>query len=627
MCAVKGKPGVMISSMEDTVMPDILRVQMLMDQVQVFFAKWLQNHLSKIYPNGLWETGVLGALSPEQRDNALEDGAKEIEDLDFASLVAVFLGNFRLLRREAHIDAELSDLAKHVKKIRNLCAHKNARMIANGDKRKMQYHVDTLHQFLLGLGADGSLLSDVESLSQPELKTLQTKPGGLSTAQKGIVMKVSPLDIGKKNVSVRIEEAMPIQVARPVTLDERSESDSSMHQASSSCSQAAVSYCKDNVNLARTAREDVFSSDAIILDGAKRALSPVKGKGLWDYLVVLPFIGSPDRALEAMSGMWNCPDTDPYVEGSHIVWEFPQYRESCAAEEESVANIYPAGYFPLKFDSYILAQSGTDYKPDLGRVSNNLNSRTPDAFWYLGNYFPRSFVESFCIYDYIFSFYKIGSGGATYGLIWALRKRLLGDGTFKKIRVIGFDGNQNALTLFTDLKKVIEYEWPIDFEYVAEQVRFSSASIIPMDKVAFKADFVITSKCLQELGHTRQDIQALYERYFSEAQAIVSDDGLISVLEIDNLNRSTALENALRTLSGGRVVVAPRCDECGCVGFERIDLYSTRIKSVVGENVLFTVVGPSSFAERFPRWVPAARPALNTQDIDSESEESSRERE
>lgn len=36
MCAVKGKPGVKISSMEDTVMPDILRVQMLMDQVQVF---------------------------------------------------------------------------------------------------------------------------------------------------------------------------------------------------------------------------------------------------------------------------------------------------------------------------------------------------------------------------------------------------------------------------------------------------------------------------------------------------------------------------------------------------------------------------------------------------------------
>lgn len=643
MCAVKGKPGVMISSMEDTVMPDILKVQMLMDQVQVFFAKWLQNHLSKVYPNGLWEAGVLGALSPEQRDNALEDGAKEIEDLDFASLVAVFLGNFRLLRREAHIDAELSDLAKHVKKIRNLCAHKNARMIANGDKRKMQYHVDTLHQFLLGLGADGSLLSDVESLSQPELKTLQTKPGGLSTAQKGIVMKVSPLDIGKKNVSVRIEEAMPIQVARPVTLDERSESDSSMHQASSSCSQAAVSHCKDNVNFARTMWEDVFSSDAIILDGAKRALSPVRGKGLWDYLVVLPFIGSPDKALKAASDMWHCPDTDPYVQGSHIVWEFPQFRESCAAEEESVANIYPAGYFPLRFDSYILAQPGTDYKPDLGRVSNNLNSKTPDAFWYLGNYFPRSFVESFCIYDYIFSFgfdavrgkkselticdVGIGSGGATYGLIWALRKRLFGDGTFKKIRVIGFDGNQNALNIFTDLKNVIECEWPIDFEYVTEQVRFSSASIIPMDKVASKADFVITSKCLQELGHTRQDIQALYERYFSEAQAIVSDDGLISVLEIDNLNRSTALEKALRTLSGGRVVVAPRCDECGCVGFERIDLYSTRIKSVVGENVLFTVVGPSSFAERFPRWVPAARPALNTQDIDSESEESSRERE
>lgn len=643
MCAVKGKPGVMTSSMEDMVMPDILKVQMLMDQVQVFFAKWLQNHLSKVYPNGLWETGVLGALSPEQRDNALEDGASGIEDLDFASLVAVFLGNFRLLRREAHIDAELSDLAKHVKKIRNLCAHKNARMIANGDKRKMQYHVDTLHQFLLGLGADDSLLNGVESLSLTELNTPQTKPNVLSTVQKRIVMKVSPLDIGKKNVTVRVEEAKPIQAARPAALDEGSKPESPLLQASSTCYQAAVFHCKDNVNFARTMWEDVFSSDAVVLDGARRASSPVKGKGLWDYLVVLPFVGSPDKALKAASDMWHCPDTEPYVQGSHIVWEFPQFRESCVAEKESAANIYPAGYFPLRFDSYILAQPGTDYKPDLGRVSNNLNSKTPDAFWYLGNYFPRSFVESFCIYDYIFSFgfdavrgnkselticdVGIGSGGATYGLIWALRKRLFGDSTFKKIRVIGFDGNQHALDIFKDLKAVIECEWPIGFEYVTEQVRFSSASIIPMDKVTCKADFVITSKCLQELGHARQDIQALYERYFSEAQSIVSDDGLISVLEIDNLNRSTALENALRSLNDGRVVIAPRCDEGGLVGFERIDLYSTRIKSVVGENVLFTVVGPSSFAERIPRWIPAARPALNVQDVDSEPEESSRERE
>lgn len=456
-------------------------------------------------------------------------------------------------------------------------------------------------------------------------------------------MRISPLDIGKKDVAMHVEKTKPLQFARLASSVDKSESKLTLPHPSLSISRAAVIHCKDNVNFARTMWEEVFSSDAVILDGAKRESSPVKGKGLWNFLVVLPFVGSSDKALKAASDMWHCPDTEPYVQGSHIVWEFPQFKQSCVVEKESVANVYPAGYFPLRFDSYILDQPGTDYEPDFSRVSNNLNSKTPDVFWYLGNYFPRSFVESFCIYDYIFSFgfdavrgnkselticdVGIGSGGATYGLIWALRKRLFGDSTFKKIRVIGFDGNQHALDIFKELKAVIESEWPIGFEYVTELVRFSSALIIPMDKVTCKADFVITSKCLQELGHTCKDIQVLYERYFSEAQTIVSDDGLISVLEIDNKNRSTALEDALRLLNSGRVVVAPRCDEDGHVGHERIDLYSMRIKSVVSENVIFTVVGSSSLAERFPKWIPAARPALNVQDVDSETEESLRERE
>lgn len=195
----------------------------------------------------------------------------------------------------------------------------------------------------------------------------------------------------------------------------------------------------------------------------------------------------------------------------------------------------------------------------------------------------------------------VGSGGAAYGLIWALRKHLFGDNTFKRIRVIGFDGNKNAIDIFKDLKSVIEDAWPIEFEYVTDRVQFSSASIIPIDKVSCKADFVITSKCLQELGRTPQDIQALYKRYFDDARSIVSNDGLISVIEIDSSNRRTALENALKSLDSRHIVVTPCRDEGECVGSERMALYSTRIENVVDEDVLFTVVGPRSFADRFPK--------------------------
>jgi hypothetical protein len=63
------------------------------------------------------------------------------------------------------------------------------------------------------------------------------------------------------------------------------------------------------------------------------------------------------------------------------------------------------------------------------------------------------------------------------------------------------------------------------------------------------------------------------------------------------------------------------------VGEERFELNSSRIGRIVGENLLFSVIGDKAFKEEFPEWVPAPKPILNEQDVDSEREESEIQRE
>ena len=123
------------------------------DEVQVILAIWLKNALKGIWKEKLWEKGVLDKLSEEQRRNAADDGAKGLDQIDFASLISVFIGNFSLLRQNVHVRYQMFDMAKHIKTIRNDDAHKGAREIMKPNQKELQYDLDTLDRFVEGLNA------------------------------------------------------------------------------------------------------------------------------------------------------------------------------------------------------------------------------------------------------------------------------------------------------------------------------------------------------------------------------------------------------------------------------------------------------------------------------------------
>ena len=150
----KGNNERRTESASDSPTVDITRINKVLDGLQVHLVNWMQPILSKVYPTDFWQKAVMNVLQPDQRDEVMDTGAQSLAELDMAALIAVFLGNFRAIRRETHIAPDVADLAKFVKKIRNIYSHKNAHKIAVPNVEDFTFHMSVVRRFLVALGTD-----------------------------------------------------------------------------------------------------------------------------------------------------------------------------------------------------------------------------------------------------------------------------------------------------------------------------------------------------------------------------------------------------------------------------------------------------------------------------------------
>lgn len=158
---------------EMSVIPTLADVQSLLDKLQARLALWLQAWLAVLQPTNFWQNAVVPNLSPLQLQNAKDDGAKRIVDLDLTALLSVFIGNFRALRSKAHIKQEMQTMAFHIKDVRHDYAHKKTTVILNVEPKTLKYHVDTMSQFLAGL-------SEMPPVSTPQKPSTVIKRGGIT---------------------------------------------------------------------------------------------------------------------------------------------------------------------------------------------------------------------------------------------------------------------------------------------------------------------------------------------------------------------------------------------------------------------------------------------------------------
>ena len=120
---------------------------------------------------------------------------------------------------------------------------------------------------------------------------------------------------------------------------------------------------------------------------------------------------------------------------------------------------------PKWLHEYIFDSLGAEEKPNPKEFCKNLHSDDEKNRIYLGTYFPRSFAESFCIHDNLFSYRPYqqsiegkqkltilsvgcGTGGDVLGALCAIAKDLP---NITDVEIVAYDGNNIAIDYLVDL--------------------------------------------------------------------------------------------------------------------------------------------------------------------------------
>lgn len=149
------------------------------------------------------------------------------------------------------------------------------------------------------------------------------------------------------------------------------------------------------------------------------------------------------------------------------------------------------------------------YAPDHKKYETNLNLSDDELRVYLGTYFPRSYGESFSIWDSLFSrcdynrlFAKdsisilglgVGTGGDIIGLLDVIHKY----GLCSNVQVYAIDGNKSALTIFKHLVAALAARYNMSIKVECYESAVDGGFSLPNIDITF--DVITTSKFVNEI--------------------------------------------------------------------------------------------------------------------------------
>lgn len=204
---------------------------------------------------------------------------------------------------------------------------------------------------------------------------------------------------------------------------------------------------------------------------------------------------------------------------------------------------------PSWLDEYIFKTLHAQYAPNHERFDFNLDLTETDVLKYLGTYFPRSYAESFCIFDNLFrnkaysSIFHIdapiniaaigcGTGGDLMGLLTIIGKY---SNLNRPINIVAVDGNSEALSI---LSQIIEkYKQYFRKELSLKIITHTFVDINSFDSSAIgnfrTLDFILCSKMICELiasGRGRND-DAYYD-YVMKFLPLLNERGIFYLLDV-----------------------------------------------------------------------------------------------
>lgn len=243
---------------------------------------------------------------------------------------------------------------------------------------------------------------------------------------------------------------------------------------------------------------------------------------------------------------------------------------------------------PSWLDDFIFNQLNAEYAPDFERFGCNLDLTEEENKKYLGTYFPRSYAESFCIFDNIFQninfqrtvFQKeslnvlsvgCGTGGDLIGLLAVIEKYCNANTT---LNIWAIDGNKYALDILTRIVEAFKVTTNkkikvnvLNYVFCTETGEYTVKDEIR----AREYDFILSFKMITEIISAGKGVaDNSYFHFLKTFLPLLSNSGLCALLDVTTKQNhcntynpillNSQSNNALRDLENYKTILPLSCN-------------------------------------------------------------------
>lgn len=257
-------------------------------------------------------------------------------------------------------------------------------------------------------------------------------------------------------------------------------------------------------------------------------------------------------------------------------------------EKEKIEYLKTDTCLPAFIDDFIFNQLNALYAPDFQRFEYNLDLTEEEIRKYLGTYFPRSYAESFCIFDNIFQNKKYqeiiankkslnilsvgsGTGGDIIGLITAIKKHFY---AVSEINIWAIDGNKEALSILEQIydKVKAQSSKKINLELM-ESVINSISDFDFQNPNNLKFDFILSFKFVCEMiSIGKGNLDNSYYYFVKKFLPLLSENGICVLLDVTTKPKHTTffpilmnkqVNQAIKELRKYTTLIPTPCSEFG----------------------------------------------------------------
>lgn len=223
--------------------------------------------------------------------------------------------------------------------------------------------------------------------------------------------------------------------------------------------------------------------------------------------------------------------------------------------------MYTKCKIPSWLDDYIFKGIGAKNTPNFHKAQYNMEANEAESIQYLGTYFPRSFIESYSIFENLFSIVRYrniitqmtdisilsfgsGSGGDIIGLLQALSPFK----NVKNIHIVALDGNLYHLNLLRQTLGLSNISSRFDIKY--EDIPFAILSLKDLEafcnEIPTGFDFITSFKFVNELFNRSILGNDCFEKLASNLMPKLTDIGLFLLLDVNIPIKGIFMSNLMR---------------------------------------------------------------------------------